>query len=126
MESDTTFKSPTALTQSYLVNGRIVSTLPNLEEHFRLHHRERPQTHAVQLKTVLLDKNTAKYLERWKTECLSFLGNGEEANERKRSQTTEIAGNIIIVKENGKNFTTVQGKCTSVLPAHFTKWALSN
>ena len=100
VESDTTHTSPTALTPSHLINGRILSTLPHLEE---------PEDNIVEKNLGHMQANQRLfYLTQlqqsiwniWKTEYLSFLRERQEANKRKTSQITAAEDDIVLVYDD--------------------------
>ena len=80
VESDTTPTSPTALTPSHLINGRILSTLPHLEEpEDNIIERDLGHMQANQ-RLFYLTRLQQSIWNRWKTEYLSFLRERQEAN----------------------------------------------
>ena len=100
VESDTTPTSPTALTTSHLNNGRILSTLPHLEEtEDNIIKKDVGPMHANQ-RLFYLTPVQQSIWNRWKTEYMSFLREHKEANKRKTTHITAAEGDIVLVYDD--------------------------
>ena len=97
VETDTIPTSPTTLTPSHLINGRILSTLPHLEEpEDNIIEKDLGHMQANQ-RLFYLTQLQRSICNRWKTEYLSFLRERQEANKRKTSQIIAAEGDIVLV-----------------------------
>ena len=95
---------------SRLINGRILSTLPHLEE---------PADHIIakdlghmqaNQRLLYLTQLRQSIWNRWKIEYLSFLRERQEANKRKKSQITAAGGDIVVVYDETPRSTWKMGR----------------
>ena len=110
VESDTTPTSPIALTPSHLINGRILSALPHLEEpEDNIIEKDLGHMQANQ-RLFYLTQLQQSIWNRWRTEYQSFLRERQEANKRKTSQITAAEGDIVLLYDDTPLSTRKRGR----------------